>query len=213
MCRAVDDGVSLYRLPEDRPEPVGDLPVVNSRAHGLSASPTSPGRPSMKHIIRSVRARAPQPAIRAQSLSAADCEAHRPHTSSVASRPRCGSRTAVVYRWSTRRRNAGNLRLIVEQPKLLICRGSAVNLTLARPAFTFLFRTENRTVASSILALAILESPASAGFSRSQDPGGRVGGQWIGQRPGPSRRKWPRAAPSGSNQAGPPGSCGRALLG
>ena len=52
MRGAVDDGVSLYRLPEHGPQPVGDLPVVKSRAHGVSASPTSPAART-KHIIRS----------------------------------------------------------------------------------------------------------------------------------------------------------------
>jgi hypothetical protein len=44
--------MSLYRLPEHGPQPVGDLPVVKSRAHGVSASPTSPAART-KHIIRS----------------------------------------------------------------------------------------------------------------------------------------------------------------
>jgi hypothetical protein len=51
MRGAVDDGVPLYRLPENRPQPVGDLPVVNP---ALTASAPHQLRPGPnEHIIRS----------------------------------------------------------------------------------------------------------------------------------------------------------------
>jgi hypothetical protein len=43
MCRAVDDGVSPYRLPQHWPQPVCDMPVVKSRAHGFVRDRACPG--------------------------------------------------------------------------------------------------------------------------------------------------------------------------
>jgi hypothetical protein len=97
----------------------------------------------------------------------------------------------VVYPWSTSRQTTENHRLIVEQPKLPICRGSIVNLTLARPALTFPFRTENRGVASSILALA---TPAIRGFWPAASPEIPRRGQDV-------RRAGPRALRRTSRQS------------
>jgi hypothetical protein len=110
-------------------------------------------------------------------------------------------RGPVVYPWSTRRQNAGYHRLIVEQPKLTICRGSVVNLTLARPALASPFRTENRGVDGSATSTpatwAITAHPSSArrpgtaASSRATDP--RAASAWTG-RGGDARRGGPDVA-------------------
>ena len=108
-------------------------------------------------------------------------QARRRRERASASRMATVTSAPVVYPWSTKRRNAGNLRLIVEQPKFLICRGSVVYLTLARPAFTFPFRTENRGVASSILALAIhLVCMTFVGPASARRPRGATR-PWVGE--------------------------------
>src|SRR4029453_15110208 len=71
MRGAVDNGVSLDRLPEHRPQPIGDLPVVKARAHGVSASPTSP-RPERRTASARPRPRLPKPVFREGRVVAAE---------------------------------------------------------------------------------------------------------------------------------------------